>query len=111
VTALNEIVLARPFDSDVLLERARFHSARSQPDKADDDFVQAYALGSRDSNPVETILRNEALFQRAIAKMPDSAAAMLWSQRGDDLARRQRWADAAADYGQAIRLQPEELTH
>ena len=37
---------ARPFDSDVLLERARFHAARSRPDKADEDFLQAYVLGS-----------------------------------------------------------------
>jgi len=36
---------------------------------------------------------------------------MLWSQRGDDHARRQQWAEAAADYGQAVQLQPEDLTY
>jgi len=108
--AFNEVVLARPFNADVLLERARYHAARSRPDKADDDLVQAYALGSRDSKLVETISRSEALFHRAVALEPDSAAT-LWSQRGDDHARRQQWAEAAADYGQAVRLQPEDLTH
>ena len=107
-TTLNEVVLARPSDTDVLLERARFYAARSRPDKAGDDFVQAYVLGSRDSKLVETIARNEALFHRAIAQVPDSAEP-LWSQRGEHHARQQRWAEAAADYGQAVRLQPEFL--
>ena len=53
--AFDEAVLARPFDADVVLERARFHAARSRPDKADDDFFQAYALGSRDPKLIETI--------------------------------------------------------
>jgi len=108
--AFNEVVLARPFDTEVLLERARFHAARSRPDKAGDDSVQAYIQGSRDSKLIETIVRNEALFHRAIAQVPDSAAT-LWSQRGDEHARSQRWAEAAVDYGQAARLQPEDLTH
>jgi tetratricopeptide (TPR) repeat protein len=108
--AFDEVVLARPFDSAVLLERARYHATRFQPDKADDDFVQAYALGSRGGNLIETIVRNDALFHRAITQAPGSAAT-LRSQRGDDRARQQRWAEAAADFGQAVRLQPEDLTH
>ena len=76
------------------------------PSKADDDFVQAYALGSRDPKLIETIARNEALFHRAVAQAPDSAAT-LWSQRGDDHAqaaamgrgRRGLWAGRPAPTG------------
>jgi len=107
--ACDEVVLARPFDADVVLERARFHAARSRPDKADDDFLRAYALGSRDLKLIETISRSEVLFQRALAQAPDSAAP-LWSERGEDHARQQRWAEAAADYAQIVRLKPEDLT-
>ena len=57
--AFNEAVLARPFHSDVLLERARFRAARSQPDKASNDFIQAYALVSRDPKLIEMIARTE----------------------------------------------------
>ncbi len=106
--AFDEVVLARPFDADVVLERARFLAAHSRPDKADDDFLQAYALGSHDPDLIEMIVRNEALFARAVARHPDSFE--LWSRHGDDRARRQRWAEAAADYGQLVRLQPEDLT-
>jgi len=106
--AFDEAVLARPFDADVVLERARFHAARSRPDRAHDDFVQAYALGSRDPDLIETILRSETLFARAVTQQPDSGL-LLWSRGGDDRARRQRWAEAAADIGQLVRLQPEDL--
>jgi tetratricopeptide (TPR) repeat protein len=106
--AFDEAALARPFDADIVLERARFHAARSRPERADNDFVQAYALGSRKLELIETILRSEVLFHRVVAQTPDSAAS-LWSQRGDSRARQQRWAEAAADYDQAVRLQPEEL--
>jgi tetratricopeptide (TPR) repeat protein len=108
--AFDVAVLARPSDSDVVLERARFHAARSQPDKAGDDFVQAYALGSRDPELIETISRSEALFRRAVAQAPDSAAP-LWSQRGLYQATQQRWAQAAVDFGEVVRLKPEYLRH
>ncbi len=91
-----------------MLERARFHAARSRPDKADEGFLQAWALGSRDAKLIEAILRSEALFARAVTEQPDSVS-LLWSTRGEDRARRQRWADAAADYGKAVRLEPENL--
>ncbi len=107
--AFDEIVLARPFDANVVLERARFHAARSRPERADDDLLQAYALGSRDLKLIETISRSEVLVHRAVAQAPDSADPV-WSQRGDDHARQQRWAEGAADYGQLVRLQPEDLT-
>jgi tetratricopeptide (TPR) repeat protein len=107
-TAFDEVVRARPLDAAVRLERARFFASRSQLDKADDDFVQAYALGSRDSKLVEMISRSEALFHRALEQVPDSAAATLWSQRGEDQARRQQWAEAAADFGESVRLRPED---
>jgi len=106
--AFDEVILARPLDGDVVLERARFHAARSRPDKADEGFLQAWALGSRDAGLIEAILRSEALFARAVTEQPDSVS-LLWSTRGEDRARRQRWADAAADYGKAVRLEPENL--
>ncbi len=105
--AFDEAVLARPFDADVVLERARFHASRSRPDKADADFVRALRLGSVDPNLIETLVRNEALFSRAVTLHRDPSR--LWISRGDDRARRQRWAEAIADYEQAIRLQPENL--
>jgi WD40 repeat protein/tetratricopeptide (TPR) repeat protein len=109
-TAFDEVVRARPLDGDILLERARFHAARSQPAKADDDFVHAYVLRSRSPELIDTIVREEALFDRVLVQVPD-VAATLWSERGDHHARSQRWAQAAADYGHAVRLQPEDLTH
>jgi eukaryotic-like serine/threonine-protein kinase len=105
--AFDEAVLARPLDADVVLERARFHVARSRSATADKDFFQAIALGSTDSDLIEMILRSEALFARAVTQHPDPG--LLWRRRGDDRARRQRWAEAAKDYGQLIRLQPEDL--
>ena len=71
--AFDEAVLARPSDVDVVLERARFHAARSRPEQADDDFLRAYALGSRDPKLIETILRSEAFFSRAVSQHPDPA--------------------------------------
>ena len=79
------------------------------PTEADREFLQAWALGSRDAKLIEAILRSEALFARAVTEQPDSAS-ILWSTRGEDRARRQRWADAAADYGKAVQLEPENLT-
>ncbi len=91
-----------------MLERALFHAAHSRPDEADREFLQAWALGSRDAKLIGAILRSEALFARAVTEQPESVS-LLWSTRGEDRARRQRWADAAADYGKAVRLEPENL--
>ena len=86
-----------------------FYAARFQPDKADREFLQAWALGSRDARLIEAMLRSEALFARAVTDWPDSAWG-LFSKRGEDRARRKRWADAAADCGKAVRLEPEQFT-
>jgi tetratricopeptide (TPR) repeat protein len=105
--AFDEAVLARPTDAGVVLERARFHAAHSRQEQADEDFVRACALGSHDNNLIETVVRREALFTRAIRYHRDPW--LLWRRRGEDRARQQRWAEAAADYGQLIRLQPDDL--
>src|SRR6516225_2244835 len=46
--AFDEAVAARPFDTAILLERARFLAAYSQGGKADNDFIRAYILGNRE---------------------------------------------------------------
>jgi tetratricopeptide (TPR) repeat protein len=107
-TAFDEAVLARPFDADVVLESARFHAARSRPDRAEDDLLRAVALGSLDPHLCETIVRSESLFSRAVRQHPDPY--QLWISRGDDRAGRRRWADAIGDYEEAIRLHPEDPT-
>jgi hypothetical protein len=106
--AFGDVVLTRPLDADVVFERARFHAAHFRPGKADDDFVQAYNLGSGDSDRIETILRSEAVFSVTVTQQPD-AGFLLWSRRGDDRAMHQRWAEAAAGYGQLVRLHPDDL--
>ena len=46
--SFDEAVLARPYDASILLERGRYHRSCMRPEKAGDDFVRAYALGSHD---------------------------------------------------------------
>jgi hypothetical protein len=52
--AFDEAVVARPLDSTILLERARFLAAHSPGQKADDDFARAYILGNREPALLDT---------------------------------------------------------
>jgi tetratricopeptide (TPR) repeat protein len=108
--AFDEAVVARPFDTAILLERARFLAAHSQGPKADDDFARAYILGNREPALLDTISSSESLFRRAIAESAGSAAP-LWAKRGEFLAKRQLWTEGAADFGEAVRLEPENLAY
>ena len=108
--AFDEAVAARPFDTAILLERARFLAAHSQGQKADDDFTRAYILGNREPALLDTISSSESLFRRVVAESAGSAAP-LWANRGESLAKRQLWTEAAAAYGEAVRLRPEYLDY
>jgi len=104
----DEAVRARPYDASLVFERGRFHADRSRPAKADEDFVRAYILGGRDPNLLTTICENQNSFRRAVALAPGHAAP-LFARQGDHQAYRRHWAQAAAAYEQAVRLEPEEL--
>ena len=79
--AFDEAVAARPLDTAILLERARFLAAHSQGQKADDDFARAYILGNREPALLDTISSSESFFRRVVAESAGSAAP-LWAQRG-----------------------------
>ena len=79
--AFTEAVDARPLDGAIRLERGRFHAARSQPRKAEDDYVRSYALGSRDPKLIESIVASEPLFRRVVAE-PGGPDATLWAKHG-----------------------------
>src|SRR5262249_47283616 len=49
---------------------------------------------------------SESLFRRVVAESAGSAAP-LWANKGESLARRQLWTEAAAAIGEAVRLRPE----
>jgi tetratricopeptide (TPR) repeat protein len=107
--AFDEAVAARPLDTTILLERARFLGAHSRGQKADDDFARAYVLGSRESALLVTIYSSESLLRR-VSESDGSAArfaAQLWEIRGGLLAERRLWTEAAAAYDEADRLRPE----
>jgi WD40 repeat protein/serine/threonine protein kinase len=108
--AFDEAVVARPLDSAILLERARFLADHSQGQKADDDFARTYILGNREPALLDTICSSEFLFRRVVAESAGSAAP-LWVNRGDALAKRQHWTQAAAAIGEAVRLQPDDLAY
>jgi tetratricopeptide (TPR) repeat protein len=108
--AFDEAVAARPLDSAIRLERARFLAAYSQGQKADEDFARAYILGNREPTLLDTISSSESLFRRVVAESAVSAAP-LWAKRGDFLAKRQLWTEAAADSGEAVRLEPENIVY
>jgi tetratricopeptide (TPR) repeat protein len=108
--AFDEAVVARPFDSAILLERARFLAAHSPGHKADDDFARAYFLGDREPALLDRISSSEPLFRRAVAE-PAGPAEPLWVSRGEYLAKRQLWTEAAAAYGEAVRLGPQNDTY
>jgi tetratricopeptide (TPR) repeat protein len=107
--AFDEAVAARPLDTAILLERARFLAAHSADQKADDDFTRAYILGNREPALLDTISSSEPLFHRVVAESAGSAAP-LWANKGESLARRRLWTEAAAAIGEAVRLRPEDIT-
>ena len=101
--------MARPVDTAVLLERASFLAAHSQGQKADDDFARAYILGDRKPALLDTICYSESTFRRVVEESAGAAAPLLWANRGESLAKRQLWTEAAAAIGEGVRLQPENL--
>jgi tetratricopeptide (TPR) repeat protein len=108
--AFDEAVAARPLNTAILLERARFLADHHLGRKADDDFTRAYVLGSREPALLDTISSSESLFRRVIAESVGSAAP-LWANRGESLAKRQRWTEAASAIGEAVRLKSEDFTY
>jgi tetratricopeptide (TPR) repeat protein len=104
--AFDDAVAARPFEAAVLLERARFLAAHSHGQKAAADFARAYVLGNREPALLDTIASSESLFRRVVAESGGSAAP-LWARRGESLAKRQLWTEAAAAIGEAVRVEPE----
>ena len=104
--AFNEAALARPLDAAVRLERAAFYTARSLPDKAEEDYARAYALGSRDPKLLDTVVASEPLFRRVIAE-PSSSAASLWAKHGELRLSQSRWDEAAVDFARELELLPE----
>jgi tetratricopeptide (TPR) repeat protein len=108
--AFDEAVAARPFDTAILLERARFLIAHSQGQKADDDFARAYFLGDREPALLDTITSGESLFRRVVAESAGSAAP-LWAKRGESLAKRRFWTQAADCYARVIKGGPTDEGH
>ncbi len=108
--AFDEAVVARPFNTAILLERARFLVAHSQGQKADDDFARAYILGNRKRPLLDTISASESLFRRVVEESASSAAP-LWDNRGESLAKKQLWTEAGRAFGEAVRLQPDNLAY
>jgi tetratricopeptide (TPR) repeat protein len=104
--ALDAAVAARPFDTAILLERALFLAAHPSGQKADDDYTRAYILGSRDPALLDRISSSEILVRLVVAESADSAAP-LWANRGEYLAKGQRWTEAAAAFSEAVRLGPD----
>jgi tetratricopeptide (TPR) repeat protein len=115
--AFDEAVTARPLDTAILLERARFVAVHSPGQKADDDFTRAYILGNREPALLDTIASSESLFRRVVAESAGPAAPLRakreesLAKRGESLAKRQLWTEAAAAFGEAVRLRPEDLAH
>jgi eukaryotic-like serine/threonine-protein kinase len=99
-------VTARPLDGAVWLERARFYTSRSQLEKAEDDYVRSYALGSRDPKLIDTIVASEPLFRRVAAESGSSAAA-IWAKHGEIRLSQSRWDEAAADFARELDHWPE----
>jgi WD40 repeat protein/tRNA A-37 threonylcarbamoyl transferase component Bud32/tetratricopeptide (TPR) repeat protein len=106
--AFDEAVAARPLDTAILVERARFLADHPRGRGADDDFARAYRLGDRGPALLDAISSREPLFRRVVAESPETAAS-LWAGRGGSLAKRQYWTEAAAALGEVVRLRPENL--
>jgi len=73
-------------------------------------FARAYSLGNQSLALLERICSSESFFRRVVAESAGSAAP-LWAYRGESLAKRQLWTEAAADCGTAVRLRPEDLDY
>jgi tetratricopeptide (TPR) repeat protein len=108
--AFDEAVAARPLDTAILLERARFLAAHSPGHKTDDGFSRAYFIGNREPALLDAISSSESLFRRVVAESGGSAAP-LWANKGESLVKRQLWTEAAAAIGEAVRLWPENLAY
>ena len=104
--AFTEAILARPLDTAIRLERARFYMSRSQPEKAEEDYARAYALGSRDPKLLDTVVASEPLFRRVVAE-PAGADASLWAKHGELRLSQSRWDEAAVDFARELELLPE----
>ena len=104
--AFTEAILARPLDTAVRLERARFYASRSQPEKAEEDYARSYALGSRDPKLIDTIVASEPLFRRVVAG-PAGSDASLWAKHGELRLSQSRWDEAAVDFAEELELLPE----
>jgi tetratricopeptide (TPR) repeat protein len=107
-TAFAEAVRARTYNTKVLIERGLFYSTRSLPRKAEEDFVRAYSLGDRDPRLLDAICASPTLFRHVVSLMPE-ASKPLWLRRGGDSVSRQQWSRAAADYFEALQLEPDDL--
>jgi WD40 repeat protein/serine/threonine protein kinase/tetratricopeptide (TPR) repeat protein len=105
--AFNEAVAARPVDAGVRLERARFHASRSQPEKAEDDYIEACALGNLDPDLLDTIVAKESLFERVVAQT-SAPSASLWQKHGELRLSQSRWDEAAADFARELDLLPHD---
>jgi tetratricopeptide (TPR) repeat protein len=92
----------------VLLERGRFYTSRSQPEKAEPDYAHAYALGSRDPKLIESIVGSEALLRRTIAESPGAATPLL-AKHAMLMVSQSRSQDAAAELAEGVRLKPDDL--
>jgi tetratricopeptide (TPR) repeat protein len=102
----DEAVVARPFDTAILLERARFLADHSQGQKADRDFSRAYILGNREPALLDKISSSDSLFRRVVAESADPVAPP-WANRGESLARRQEWTESAAAFSEAVHRWPD----
>jgi hypothetical protein len=87
--AFDEAVVARPLDTAILLERARFLAAHSRVQRADDDFTRAYILGNREPALLDTFSSSESLFRRVVAESAGSAAP-LWANKAQTQQSRHR---------------------
>jgi WD40 repeat protein len=104
--AFDEAVRARPFNAEARLERGRFLSARGHGSRADDDFVEACALGHREPWLLDRLTDSEELFLRASSRSI-SVAHSLGVHRAERQAMLQRWFAAETACEVAVAASPE----
>jgi WD40 repeat protein/serine/threonine protein kinase/tetratricopeptide (TPR) repeat protein len=106
--AYAEVIRARPLSSSARIARARLHAARSRLEEAATDFARAFALGDRRPEWLPELLANDAIFDRAMARLSTDDAVALWLERGRyDVARRE-WDRAEATFARALAAGPGE---